>query len=97
MPKLTWKHDDSGEQLRLTVTAQPAPKEIRVWRCDAPTKDIREARWESKVVPCKDGKAEILEARPASGVVSFYADCSYDIDGLAYSLCTQLRMAEAVK
>jgi PhoPQ-activated pathogenicity-related protein len=97
MPQLTWKHDDSGEQLRLTVTAQPAPKEIRVWRCDAPTKDMREARWESKVVSFKDGRAEILEARPASGVASFYADCAYDIDGLGYSLCTQLRMAEAVK
>jgi PhoPQ-activated pathogenicity-related protein len=97
MPQLTWKHDDSGEQLRLTVTAQPEPKEIRVWRCDAPTKDMREARWESKVVSFKDGRAEILEARPASGVASFYADCAYDIDGLGYSLCTQLRMAEAVK
>jgi hypothetical protein len=56
-----------------------------------------EARWASKVVPFKDGKAEILEERPATGVASFYADCSYDIDGLGYSLCTQLRMAEAAK
>ena len=95
MPEMTWKHDNMGDKLRLSVFANEAPKEMRVWRCEAPTKDIREARWESRVVEVKDGRAEILEARPKSGVVSFYADCSFEIDGLPYSLCTQLRMAEA--
>ncbi len=95
MPEVSWKHDDMGDQLRLAITASPAPKEVRFWRCAAATKDLREARWESRVVEVKDGHAEILEARPQKGVVSFYADCSYEIDGLTYSLCTQLRMAEA--
>ena len=94
MPELTWKHDDSGEQLRLTVTSNPAPKEMRVWRCNGATKDLRSARWESRAVELKDGPTEILEARPASGVASFYADCAYEIDGLPYTLCTQLRMVE---
>ena len=38
---------------------------------------------------------EIIEPRPATGVMSFYADCDYDIEGLPFALCTQLRMAEA--
>ncbi len=95
MPELTWKHDDAGETLRLTITAKPAPSAIHVWRCAAPTKDLREARWESRVVIAKDGVVEVIEPRPASGVMSFYADCDYDIDGLPFALCTQLRMAEA--
>ena len=94
MPELTWKHDDSGEQLRLTVTSNPAPKEMHVWRCNGATKDLRDARWESRAVEMKDGPTEIMEARPASGVASFYADCAYEIDGLPYTLCTQLRMVE---
>jgi PhoPQ-activated pathogenicity-related protein len=95
MPKVDWKHDDADGQMRLTVTAHPTPKEVRMWRCVAPTKDTREARWESKTVEFKNGQAQILEPLPASGVVSFYADCAYEIDGLPYSLCTQLRLAES--
>ena len=94
MPELTWKHEDAGEQLRLTVTSNPAPKEMHVWRCNAATKDLRNARWESRAIEVKGGPTEILEARPASGAASFYADCSYEIDGLPYTLCTQLRMVE---
>jgi PhoPQ-activated pathogenicity-related protein len=95
MPAITWKHDDAEGQMRLVVSSDQPPKEIHFWRCAAPTKDIREARWESRAVEVKDGQAVILEPRPAKGVVSFYADCVYELDGLSYSLCTQLRMAEA--
>ena len=95
MPDLTWKHDDAGEQLRLTVTSNPAPKEMHVWRANGTTKDLRDAHWDSRTVEVKEGRAEILEARPASGVACFYADCSYEIDGLAYTLCTQLRLVES--
>jgi PhoPQ-activated pathogenicity-related protein len=97
MPELTWKHDDVEGKLRLVVNSKPAPTEVRVWRCSGPTKDLREARWSSSVVEMKDGKVEVVEPRPASGVSSFYVDCAYEIDGLSYCLCTQLRMTEAAK
>jgi hypothetical protein len=48
-------------------------------------------------VPFRDGKAVISRARPPSGVVSFFADCTYEIDGLPYALCTQLRLVEPAK
>lgn len=95
MPELTWKHDESGDQLRLTVTSNPQPKAVNVWLCAAPTKDIRNARWESRPVAISSGTVEILEDRPASGVACFYADCDYEIDGLPFTLCTQLRLVEA--
>lgn len=97
MPELTWKHDDAEGKMRLVVTSNPAPGEVRVWRCTGPTKDLRNSRWESQVVPVKDGRAEILEPFPVTGVASFFADCAYEIDGLPYTLCTQLRMVEAKK
>lgn len=89
---IAWEHDDSGNDLRLTLTANPAPKAIRVWRCTGPTKDLREARWESRTV---DADKPIIEPRPTSGVVSFFADCDYEIDSIPFALCTQLRMVEA--
>ncbi len=94
MPELTWKHDDAGEQLRLTVTSNPAPKEMCVWRCAGATKDLRNSRWEARPIALNGGPTEILEARPATGVASFYAACAYEIDGLPYTLCTQLRMVD---
>lgn len=97
MPELTWKHDDSDGKMRLVVTSSPAPKSVNVWRCSGPTKDLRSARWESRPVEMKDGRAEILEPKPESGVVSFFADCAFEIDGIPYTLCTQLRMVEAKK
>lgn len=96
LPDLAWKHDDLDGKLRLVVTSKPAPTEVRLWKATAPTKDLREARWESQPVVMKDGRVEILEPRPATGVVSFYADCAYEIDGLPYTLCTQLRIVEAL-
>jgi hypothetical protein len=95
MPELSWKHDDAGDKLRLAVKASPAPKEVSVWRCAGPTKDLRNARWESKPIAMTDGKAEVLETRPDGGVVCFYADCAYEIDGIAYNLCTQVRMVSS--
>jgi PhoPQ-activated pathogenicity-related protein len=95
MPELTWKHDDAGEQLRLTVTSSPAPKEMHVWRCTGTTKDLRDSHWNSRAVEAKEGRAEILESRPVSGVACFYADCAYEIDGLPFTLCTQLRLVES--
>lgn len=97
MPEITWKHDDASGQMRLTIQAHPAPKEIRVWHCVAPSKDTRNAHWESRVLPVNGESTEVLEPRPVSGVVSFYAECAYEIDGLPYCLCTQLRMGEAGK
>ena len=94
MPELSWKHDDAASQLRLTVTSKPAPNEMHVWRCAAATKDLRDARWESRLIEVKGESTEITESRPTSGVASFYADCSYEIDGLSFTLCTQLRMVE---
>jgi len=95
MPEISWKHEDAGNKLRLTVNSRPAPKEMSLWRCAGKTKDLRNARWESRSVEVKEGKAEILEARPEEGVICYYADCGYEIDGIAYNLCTQVRMVDS--
>src|SRR5262245_14642876 len=76
MPELTWKHDDFEGKLRLVVNSKPAPTEVRVWHCSAPTKDLRDARWTSDLVEMKDGHVEVIEPRPTTGVLSFYVDCA---------------------
>ena len=96
MPEITWKHEETAEGgVKLTVTGNPAPTAFHLWSATAPTKDLREARWNFIDLPLKDGKTEAVVSRPESGVVSFYVDCAYEIDGIPYTLCTQLRIAEA--
>jgi PhoPQ-activated pathogenicity-related protein len=98
MPKLSWKHDDDGGNLRLTVKASPAPKGASLWVATAPTRDFRESRWEeAKAMLSKDGMVGEVEP-PKEGCLAFYGDLEYEIDGLRYHLCTQIRIAgEPVK
>ena len=95
LPKLSWNHSDENGKLHLAIDAEPAPKEVKVWRANGPTKDLREAAWASRTVEVKDGHIVVDEDRPASGVSSFFAELAYQIDDLPYSLCTQLRYVEA--
>lgn len=93
MPKLRWKHEGSGPKMTLTLEADPAPKAARLWSATAPTRDFRKAKWSDKVLPV-DGKTVTAEmAAPAEGLVAFFIEAEYEIDGLRYFLSTQLRIA----
>jgi PhoPQ-activated pathogenicity-related protein len=98
MPKLTWKHDDAEGRLRLRVTATPAPKAARLWVATAPTRDFREAKWEErKATLGADGMVGTVEP-PKEGCLAFYGDLEYEIGGLKFNVCTQIRIAgEPVK
>jgi len=98
MPKLSWKHDDAGGKLRLTVEASPRPKAARLWVATAPTRDFREARWEEcKATLGKDSVVGEVEP-PKEGCLAFYGDLEYEMGGLKYNLCTQIRIVgEPVK
>ncbi|HVK10017.1 MAG TPA: PhoPQ-activated protein PqaA family protein [Gemmataceae bacterium] len=97
MPKLTWKHEDAGDKLSLTVTSDKAPKQVRVWTADAPTRDFRKAVWTEKPAAVDNGTATAKIDRPTEGWRTFLAECEFEEDGLTYYLSTQLRMVEAGK
>jgi PhoPQ-activated pathogenicity-related protein len=97
MPKLAWKNTDEGDQLRLVVTADPAPKGARLWMATAPTRDFREAKWtDQKVKLAKNTIAGEVTA-PKEGCLAFYVDLDYEIDGISYHLCSQLRLVGTPK
>jgi PhoPQ-activated pathogenicity-related protein len=93
MPKLSWKHDDAGGKLRLTVAATQTPRSATLWVATAPTHDFREARWEErKATLGKNGMVGEVDP-PKEGCLAFYGDLEYDISGVRYHLCTQIRLA----
>jgi PhoPQ-activated pathogenicity-related protein len=94
LPKLTWKHDDADGKLRLTVDAAPAPKGARLWAAAAPTRDFRKAEWKERKLPeVKEGQLVGELPPPTEGYLAFYGELDYEIDGIKYTLCTQLRLA----
>ena len=96
MPKLAWKHDDDSGRPRLTVTAEPPPKSASLWVAHAPTHDFRAATWQPQ--PLKVPGATIAGEidPPSTGSTAFYAALEYEFEGVAYSLCTQLRIVDAL-
>jgi PhoPQ-activated pathogenicity-related protein len=93
MPKLTWKHDDAGGNMRLTVRARPAPLAARLWVADAATLDFRKSVWTEQAAKLKKGTVTGEVGRPKEGYRAFYAEVEYEIDGIRYQLSTQIRVA----
>jgi PhoPQ-activated pathogenicity-related protein len=98
MPKVSWKHEDAGERMKVTVTADPAPKAARLWVADNPTRDFRKARWLERPATLDKGQVTGEVERPAEGWRTFFAECEFETKGgQTFYLTTQLRMAEAGK
>jgi PhoPQ-activated pathogenicity-related protein len=97
MPKMSWKHTDDNDRMKVTVTADPAPKTVRLWVADAKTRDFRKSRWEEKPATLDKGTATGEVERPTEGWRAFFAECEFEADGQPFYLSTQLRMAEAGK
>jgi PhoPQ-activated pathogenicity-related protein len=95
MPKVMWKHDDWDGKLRLTVQANPAPRGARLWVAHAPTQDFRKVPWTERPARVEGGNVVGAVSGPADGYVAFYAELDYEVDGVAFHLSTQLRLAGA--
>ena len=96
LPALEWRHADAPDgRLRLTLTADPAPRAVTLWQAACDTTDFRKAKWTSRKVEPAAGGTEVHVERPATGHVAFFADAGYEIDAIPFTLCTQMRIAPA--
>jgi PhoPQ-activated pathogenicity-related protein len=94
MPTLRWKHESVNDKVRLIVDAAPAPAGARLWIAQAATTDFRTAQWREQNVSFSDGKIIGEVAPPEKGHLAFFGELEYEIDGLRYSLSTQMRVTE---
>jgi PhoPQ-activated pathogenicity-related protein len=92
MPRLSWKHDQADGKYRLTVQCKPAPKEARVWVADSPSRDFRKATWTEQPLKVEEGTVTAAVTAPKEGFRTFFIECTYEMDEMAYFLSTQLRM-----
>jgi PhoPQ-activated pathogenicity-related protein len=91
-PRLTWKHDDLGDNARVAVAYDTRPTAVRVWKASAPTPDFRKATWTSTEVEAGKGRASATVAPPAKGYTVFFLECEFEADGLKFYLSTQMRI-----
>jgi PhoPQ-activated pathogenicity-related protein len=97
MPKVSWEHSTTDEgKLRLAINTNPPPKTARLWVAESDSKDFRKSRWIEK-------EASIIEAGkmvvgsvppPEKACLALYGEVEYEVDGVTYSLTTQVRVCE---
>lgn len=92
LPDLSWKHDDAGDQLRLTVRSVESPEDVQLWVAHAETKDFRPSKWTAtSITKSNEGAFVALVDQPKSGHVAIYAEATYKIGPISYGLSTQIR------
>ena len=94
MPTMTWVCDEKAGVCRLSVTPTAVkPTAVRVWKSESETRDFRKARWTEEA----GAKLPAEVTAPEKGFRAFYAETEYDLDGIKFNLCTQIRILEAKK
>ena len=93
MPGMSWVCDEKQGICRLEVTAGAKMKSMRIWQAESDTRDFRKAHW----VEDTESRFPATVLAPEKGFRAFYAETEYDLDGLKFTLCTQIRILEAAK
>ncbi|MFO0945232.1 MAG: PhoPQ-activated protein PqaA family protein [Planctomycetota bacterium] len=91
LPEPKWSYEERPDAVTLKVDASVAPKEVLLWSTTADTKDFRESKWESRVIPrSTEGFVGEVEV-PAGKHVALYGELRFEFNGAPYSLCTLVK------
>lgn len=95
LPSMEWRFRTVPEGLELTVHSTLHAAEARLWTAQMPTRDFRDARWQSVPMQRTQGGWKGVLKRPASGWSACFAELEFTQDGHRYTLSTQLQMLKA--
>lgn len=91
-PNLNWQWKQDESRMTLEIKSEPQPKQILLWTAQAPTKDFRDARWESKELTISDGAYRFTLKPLEKGYLAAFAEVVYEVSGHQYSVCTTVRI-----
>ena len=94
MPSLRWKHENVNGKLRLTIDATPAPRSARLWIAQSASSDFRTTQWRQENLRVADGRVIGEVTRAEQGRLAFFGELEYEVDGLSYTLSTQMRLTQ---
>lgn len=92
MPKLDWKFDEADGKVNASVASSISPRKVRLWVAQAPTRDLRKAKWVARDVEVKGNAIQVQSAIPEKGFMASFAEMEYDIEGRVFWLSTQMRI-----
>ncbi len=78
-PKYTWDIKTSEKGLTLNVGVEKAPKQMVIWRTEAPTRDFREAKWRSEPMKEADGGFTFDVPMPETGYAAAFGEALFDL------------------
>ncbi len=95
LPRLSWHYEDRDGSVRLTVQSDPPARRLVAWTATAPTRDFRQAKWESHPL-VQDGPQHAFQVdRRRDGFAAVFAEAEYEADGSPYYFSTNLRVVGA--
>jgi PhoPQ-activated pathogenicity-related protein len=96
LPRMSWQSGITPQgEPSITLEANPAPLATHVWSADAPTQDFRKSPWKESATGKTDKGVIGSVALPKEGYRVFYIDADFELDGIRYSLSTQVRVVKA--
>jgi PhoPQ-activated pathogenicity-related protein len=95
MPRMAWDLS-TEEKMSLVLSSDRKPKAVVCWLATSPTKDFREAKWESFPMEESAGRYRFERELPRSGYAAFFGEAEFDEGGTIF-LSTNLRVAGAKK
>lgn len=89
LPKLETKITDAaapGNPLRIASRSDVKPRRARVWRAEAPTRDLRQAAWTVSDEPTSAKEMHVTIRAPTTGFAAAYLELTYDLDGHPFTV-----------
>lgn len=88
LPDLKWKPDLTDGELKLTISATPQPKGVRLWSARSRSNDFRESKWEMRPLVANDGQYTGSARRGEGEHLAIYGEALFEYEDLPYSLVT---------
>jgi PhoPQ-activated pathogenicity-related protein len=98
LPKMDWKYEDQGSAVRLTVTADVAPRSVAAWTADASSRDFRKSQWTEKSATAdgNGGKTFTVDLpKPKEGFSAVFGEANFNGLAIPYSFSTTIRVVPA--
>ncbi len=92
LPKLSWKLTEADGKLTLHVESDAAPREVSAWVATAPTRDFRDAKWESHPAESRAGAWYYELPMPEKGFAAMFGEAVFATDKLPFYLSTNVKI-----
>ena len=95
LPKLEWKHQLGETSLTLKLSSDQPPQHVSAWIASSPTRDFREAQWNSVDIEALSESYTHELPFPDAGYAAMFAEAEFDNDGTPYFLSTNVKIIGA--